>query len=53
MAENFTAAMGAVWVQPDGPNTEVLYLGCHDVGDIVQPQGDVATRFCPSVEGPG
>lgn len=52
MADYFTAAMGAVWLQPDGPNTEVQYLGCHDVADIVQPQGDVATRYCPSVSGP-
>lgn len=53
MSEVLQADMGVVWAQPDGPNTEVLYLGCHDVADIVQPQGDVATRYCPDVAGPG
>ena len=45
MADFFTAAMGAVWIQPDGPNTEVQYLGCHDVAGIVLAKG--AERIGP------
>ena len=53
MSEYFSADMGAVWIQPDGPNTAPQYLGCHDVGDITAPQGDVTVRFCPDPSGPG
>ena len=35
------AGEGAIWVQPDGPNTELMYLGCHELGDIEEPLGDV------------
>lgn len=52
MPDYLNAGMGAVWVQPDGPNSEPLFLGCHDVADIVQPQGDITQRYCPSAVGP-
>ena len=30
----FSAKDGAVWIQPDGPNQDVEFLGCHDVDDV-------------------
>ena len=47
----FTAAQGSLWVQPDGPNHEPLYLGCHDLADLIQPKGDVSQRYCPKPGG--
>lgn len=49
----FDANMGVLWVQPDGPNTQPQYLGCHDLGDVSEPQGDIAQRYCPNPDGPG
>src|SRR3990172_7568533 len=45
------AGEGAIWVQPDGPNTELVYLGCHELGDIEEPLGDVRLLYC-STEDP-
>lgn len=44
------SGMGALWIQPDGPNTEPIPLGCHLVGDVDVPLGDktVVTRRDPS-----
>lgn len=44
---NFLAGQASLWVQPDGPNTKPLYLGCHAVGDIAEPFGDETTLYCP------
>ena len=44
----FTAGQGAVWVQPSGPNTKPMYLGCHEVGEVSEGQGDVTLLYCPS-----
>lgn len=44
---NFLAGESSIWVQPDGPNTEPKYLGCHSVGDIPEPKGDSTTLYCP------
>ena len=49
----FTGDMGSIWVQPDGPNTEPQYLGCHDMGDITEPGGDITKRYCPDRAGHG
>ena len=49
----FTGDMGSLWVQPDGPNTEPQYLGCHDLGDITEPGGDITKRYCPDRAGHG
>ena len=43
----FDGNMGRIWVQPDGPNSEPFYLGCHDMGDITEPGGDITKRYCP------
>lgn len=34
MAEPFTSKKWALWVQPDGPNTTMHYLGCHTLDDV-------------------
>jgi hypothetical protein len=41
------AGQSSVWAQPDGPNTEPKYLGCHSVADIAQPKGDETLLYCP------
>lgn len=41
------AGDGALWVQPNGPNTEPKYLGCHQLGDLTEPVGDVTLMYCP------
>ena len=52
MATHFTAGMGALWAQVDGPNTLPVYLGCHQLGDIEEPQGDVELIYCPDPSAP-
>lgn len=37
---------GSIFVQPEGPNTKPLYLGCHDIGDLDEPLGDPALWQC-------
>ncbi len=51
--EHFTSNMGTLFVQPDGPNTEVYPLACHDLPDLTKPQGDVTQRLCPERRGLG
>jgi len=49
MAEtNFLAGQASVWVQPGGPNTKPEFLGCHGIGDVEEPQGDVTLLYCPN-----
>jgi photosystem II stability/assembly factor-like uncharacterized protein len=45
-SELMSAARGTLWVQPDGPNTVPLILPCHDLGDVTEPKGEVAERYC-------
>lgn len=54
MAEqhHFVAGEGALWVQPDGPNTAPQYLGCHLLGDVDEPRGDTELIYCPDPIGP-
>jgi len=47
----FGGAMGTIWVQPDGPNTAPQYLGCHDLGDISEPGGDITKHYHPDRAG--
>ncbi len=42
----FQTGHGGLWIQPDGPNTDVLFLGCHDLGDVAKPKGDVTPKYC-------
>lgn len=44
---NFLSGQSSLWVQPDGPNTEPKYLGCHGVGDVTEPLGDETMLYCP------
>lgn len=47
----FTTRQGALWVQPDGPNTAVHFLGCHDLGDISEQFGSVELLRCMDKRG--
>ena len=47
------AGLASVWAQPDGPNTKPLYLGCHQVGDVELPGGDLTRVFCPDPSAAG
>ncbi len=44
---SFRAGQASIWAQPEGPNTRSLYLGCHEVGDITEPEGDLTPLYCP------
>lgn len=43
----FTAGEGAIWMQPDGPGTDLKFLGCHQIESIDEPLGDYTPLFCP------
>lgn len=43
---HFTAGQAALWAQ-FSPNTAPTYLGCHEVGDIEVPGGDIELITCP------
>lgn len=47
MADYFTAGNGAIWMQPDGPGTDMVFLGCHQIESIDAPQGDESPFYCP------
>jgi hypothetical protein len=44
--EYFTGGNGGIWIQPDGPGTEIVFLGCHQVESVDAPQGDESPFFC-------
>lgn len=48
-----TSAMGAVWVQINGPNTRPVYAGCQTVDDVEGPEGDVELIRCFDPSGRG
>lgn len=52
MAYHFQAGEGALWAQIYGPNTAPVYLGCHQLGDIDEPQGDIELIYCPDPSAP-
>ena len=41
------AGQASIWAQPDGPNTQPQYLGCHEMSDLEDPEGDVNLAYCP------
>lgn len=47
MSHTFVAGEAGLWVQRNGPNTEPVYMGCHETGDITIPYGDVTLFYCP------
>lgn len=46
------AGDGVLWIQPDGPNTAPVLLGCHLLGDVAIPRGDLTLRYCPDPRQP-
>ena len=42
MATPFTRQKWSLWLQPDGPNTEMKYLGCHTLDDLESPGQGIA-----------
>lgn len=53
MANDLTTKSGALWVQPDGPNTEVIYLGCHGADEITEATGGIDLLRCFTRDGSG
>lgn len=54
MIKGFTTKNnGALWIQPDGPNTKVYYLGCHDLSDITVGKGSKELQQCFKSDGSG
>lgn len=47
MTQPLKAGQGALWIQPDGPNTLPRYLGCHGMDAFTIPFGDVEPTYCP------
>ena len=49
-----TSKKGSLFIQPEGPNTELYYLGCHTMGDLVDSTGGALTPFyCWDASGNG
>lgn len=46
MTKYYIAGEGALWAQPDGPNTKPQFLGCHTLGDITVPRGALNLMYC-------
>jgi hypothetical protein len=54
MAEPFRSPHWALWVQPDGPNTSIYYLGCHTLDDVEAPGGGIKDIIrCFKADGTG
>ena len=53
MANDLTTRNGALWVQPDGPNTEVVYLGNHGADEITEAMGGLELLRCFTRDGAG
>jgi photosystem II stability/assembly factor-like uncharacterized protein len=47
MDDVYSAGDSALWVQPDGPNTKPEFLGCHQMGALTVPLGELAIRYQP------
>ena len=50
---DLTTKAGAIWVQPDGPNTEVHFLGCHGLDEISESMGGIDLLRCFEPDGSG
>jgi len=46
MSSPLLAGQASIWVQPNGPNTKPEYLGCHSIGDLTEPKGDLTLTYC-------
>lgn len=49
----YTTGSGSVFFQPAGPNTEPIWLGYHDVGDIEESLGEREVQFRRRPDGSG
>ncbi|MDD3136981.1 MAG: hypothetical protein PHF64_10830, partial [Methanoregula sp.] len=48
-SKTFTSALWRSWIQPQGPNTAMLFAGCWRItGAPTRPKGDVTLLRCPS-----
>lgn len=47
--DTLTASEGAIFIQPDGPGTPMLFLGCHQIEGIDEPLGDYTVAYCADV----
>lgn len=52
MTHHFKGGEGALWIQRNGPGTKPVFLGCHQLGDVDEPQGDTEPIYCPDPSGP-
>lgn len=52
MAHHFLSGEASLWIQRNGPNTLPVFLGCHALGDVDQPEGDLELIYCPDESGP-
>lgn len=46
-----TAKQGSLFVQPDGANTEMVYMGCTGFGTLTQPKGSISLLQCLNSNG--
>ena len=47
MGTPFLAGQASLWLQPDGPNTAPIYLGCHEAEGPSQDKGELNAIYCP------
>ena len=47
MADFWLAGEGSLFWQPDGPNTEPVFLGCHLLGNVDETLGDIQILWNP------
>lgn len=53
MGDDFIlAGEGAIFIQPNGPNTKPEYLGCHQLDDLEEPLGDLTVLWRKDPTGP-
>lgn len=52
MPHTFLAGEMSLWLQRNGPNTEPIFAGCHAIGDVDHPEGDVELIYCPDESAP-
>jgi photosystem II stability/assembly factor-like uncharacterized protein len=51
--ESLKTSQASLWIQPDGANTEVFFLGCHDLDDVSAPEGGTELVRCQKPDGSG
>jgi len=41
MSTSYSTKQWGLWIQPDGPNTTLRFLGCHTLDDLSEPGGGI------------